>query len=254
MNSTITITFNSIPDLDTVFAFSDSLTGINIIETFKVSRSNPFESKRHNTDTFVNAIYYTQAFNLDYNWTSLYTINAYIDNDDGLAKILIIANNALSQFTLGTNTTSGALTAVIDNAVINNFSIDSVTISEADSDVCNKVKITVNTIETADTINLPISQAVTTNPFVFEYNRSGLIKIQLSNGDIVDNNDIYVPKLLSVDFDLNVYQTPTTGNLEVFRIASQGSLVFEYSLNNVDWQTNRNFTNLDVNDYTLYIT
>ena len=253
MNSIIRIKFNSIPAVDTVFSFSDSLSGVTLSETFKVLRSIGGEATIHDTELVTNASNYSNAISLDYNWTSLYNVGVFLDTD-GFYVVTILANNVNSQFTLVSNTTAGALTYEIENSVLNNFEIDTVTISEADSTPCDNVKITVATIDQADAITLPISQAVTTNPFVFEVLRSASItKIRMNKGSVVDEKSIIVPKLLSGDFLVDIYNTPTTGNMQVFRVASQGLLVFEYSINNVDWQSNTNFTNLSVGNYTLYI-
>ncbi|WP_299116948.1 hypothetical protein [uncultured Winogradskyella sp.] len=253
MNSTIEITFSSVPALDTVFAFTDSLTGMTITETFKDARTGIGESLRDSSSLQLTTNNYRNALNLDYNINNLYQISYFADVDSDWI-VFITANNAQSQFTLSTNTTSGAISAVINNSTINTFTIDSVTISEADSSPCDNVKFTVNTSETATNITTPISQAVSTNPFVFDHTRSDVAtKITMNKDTVVDTNSSLVPRLLAVDFDVNVANTPTTATVNVTRNTSAGLLIFEYSLDGSTWQSSSNFPNLEVGDYTMHI-
>lgn len=251
MNSQITITFNSVPPLGTTYSFTDSYTGVTLTETFVTLRAGVGESTRDASEQ-ITAQNYRNAINSDYNITALYQTGV-LANVGGQYVVTIIANNVQSQFTEVSNTTAGAISATISNTAVTNFTIDTVTIAQA-TNPCDNVEITVNTSETADNITMPLNQTVTTNPFVFTYPRSSNnIRIAMNKNGVSDSEIILVPKLLASDFNVQMFNSPSSADISVQRIAPSGLLSYEYSIDGTNFQTNQNFTGLALGNYTLTI-
>ena len=168
---------------------------------------------------------------------------------------------------------SGTITALPTNLpnasfVYNNFtgtpfSISDVTISEADSDPCNNVKLTVTTSIQASNITSPISGIVTTNPYVFTYPRgSNSFDVTMIASVDTSVRHMCVPKLLTTNVAVKVINTPSQGataniNVNLYQNITingvQYPLIFEYSLDNVTWQNVNSFTGLAVGNYTAYV-
>lgn len=259
MASSIEITFNSIPAADTVLSFTDSVRpSIPMILTFKAARTAIGECKIGSTNDG-QAINYQNAFNSDYNNTALYTLTLAISPS---VVLTIESNNVNSSFTLNSNTTSGALTTSIDNVTPPGvFAYDTVVISEAGSTPCTNVKFTVTTTEQADSIEFPISQAVATNPFVFETIRADAITLAMTKDSTQPIRKYRIPQLLSANIDVNVVNTPTGGTVTIVRnypLSDGGDtrifpLTFTYSLDGVNYQTSNSWSGIAAGSHTAYI-
>lgn len=248
-NSKISLRFNSVPlDGDTL-SFSDAISTVELTEVFKAVRTNSGESQL-GANTGALAYNFIQAFNLDYNLTSLYTVT-----QTSLAIVDIEAIFPESQFALILNDTLGAVVHTITNEVPPVvFTLDSITISESDVTPCDKVKITVTTNEQADSITSPINQAVTTNPFTVTIDRSELINVGVIKNGATASSNIKVPKLLSTYFSVDKIQTPSNASIVVNNTLPSNTLFsVQYSIDDVNYQTSNNFPSLDFGDYTLYI-
>ena len=249
-NSSITITFNSLPALNTGITVYDSYTGQAMAEIFKESRTGIGESECPQLlSKFVASYNYADALGLDYNNTSLYTIV----NSSGV--VTITANNPNSQFSIVANTTSGAVTSVINNVTPPiAFSLDSVTISEASINPCDKVKLTITTNEQADNLTSPISQVATANPIVVDVARQDRITVSVKRQGITRTSYVNVPKLISSFFIINVLNTPALASIKINTLFNYTpAFTLEYSLDNTNWQTSTSFYNLSEGNYTLYI-
>lgn len=259
MASIITVTFNSIPAADTVLQLADTLLLANddhLDEIFKALRTQVGEATAI-TDNNVSAGFYKKAINIDYNATNLYTITV-VSN-----VVTITANNPLSQFAETSNTTAGAVTVVINNDPFTAaITIDSVTVSEADSSPCDNVKLTVTVSEQADNINTPISQAVATNPFVFDTIRVDSVDVTMEKDSDLATQLLRIPKLLSTYIDIDIVNTPSGATVSAVRqfplsdLAIVGvifPLTFEYSLDNVLWQASNSWSGLAEGSHTLYV-
>lgn len=250
MATNIVLTFNSVPSIGTAITISDSFTGISMSETFVSERSAAYQSST-NFGGFVGAAAnYQTAFNLDYNNTSLYTVTR------SNKAVTITANNANSQFTVTSNTTAGAVTTVVNNEtppVV--LTLNSVAISEAASNPCDNVKITATTNVQADNINLPISQPVATNPFVFTVPRAESISVRFDKNSTNSNLiKVYAPKLLASYFDIQILNTPSLASITVNNtFPFTPSYNITYSLDDVTYQSSNTFTSLAEGSYTLYI-
>lgn len=256
-NTQITVTFNSNPGVNTGVTLVDSVRpSVNLVEQFRNNRNASGQCKI-GTDANATAQNYVQAFIADYNATGLYTVT-YIGG--GVVKIIASGN---SQFTETNNSTAGAVTVTISNGdPVVDIAITSVTLSEASTDPCNKIKITVNTNVTASGITSPISQSVNTNPFVFDHARSNLSTLQtaiiMTLDGKSDSEYIKIPKLLASFFNISTLDTPSGSSASVDFVDNASEQAFslynlEYSLDNTNWQTSKLFTGLTVDTYTAYI-
>lgn len=254
--SKIIIKINSIPNENTTLTIRDTLTGLSLVEHFVLIRTGlGFCPIGVNVNQ--QAGYYRNYFILDYNGTNLYEVT--VDGDE----VEILSRSEFSVFEIVLNNTGGAVTTVIDNVIANPvFVIDNVTSLEAAADPCDNVKLSVDTSTQADQINSPISQAVASNPFVFETLRADLITVEMENSGVSDTVKIRAPKLLTAYINLDILATPNGGTLTVNRIAPLNDngnidepliLKFTYSLDDVDYEISNSFTNLPAGNYTVYI-
>lgn len=203
-----------------------------------------------------SAINYAQAFNLDYNSTGVYEVTRTTN------VVVIKSTNANLSFSDEVVIPTGDATVTYNNTGTS-FSISDVTISEADSGPCNNVKVTVTTSIQASNISTPISAIVTTNPYVFTYPRgSSSFDITMIASGSIDLKTLLVPKLLTTNVAVGIINTPSqdaTANINVNlheNITINGveyPLVFEYSLDNVTWQSVNSYTGLAIGSYTAYV-
>lgn len=251
MASSITLTWVSLPAVDTEITIVDSLTSINMTEVFKAVRTQQGETPA-NLLAYLSAFSYVGSFGLDYNNTSLYTISR-----NG-TTVTITANNVNSQFSVTSNTTAGAVTTSISNeATSTPFEITGYTVTESLVSACDNVKVSVTTNEQADNIFTPINQTVTTNPFVFEMQRSdSLVTVTMEKDGVYEYFWLKAPKLLSSYFTINKVGTPSNAAISIDKgsvLSLSIDLGIQYSLDNSTWQTSNYFNNLPEGDYTLYI-
>lgn len=256
MATTVTVTFNSLPAVGTLIDLQDSLIvdPNNLKETFKLTRASVGDCVI-GIDVNDMAFTYRKTLQIDYNSTNLYDIQ-FSGN-----VVTITANNPLSQFSLVTDTTGAAATIVINNdPVVTPLTIDTITVSQADTVPCDNVKISATLSEQADNITSPISQAVTTNPFVFDTVRADEIELTFDKGALIATEKVRIPQLLTVFFDVIVTTNPSGGVVNVnrlFPLSDAGEnpllLTFEYSIDNVIFQVSNSYSGLAEGNYTMYI-
>ena len=260
--SEITITFSQ--DLSLEQQLQLILTDRNTLniaiatEKWKTLRSAPFQvtiGVPTATAGERSAINYAQAFNLDYNSSSFYEIVQTSNEVTIKSKSTAITFTPVFIF--------GHVTSVVTNYTGEIFSITDVAISEADSDPCNNVKLTVTTSIQASNITRPISGIVTTNPYIFTYPRiTSPIVVEMIESENRDSKSIFIPKLLTENVTVQIINTPSqnaTANINVNlneNITINGvqyPLIFEYSLDNVTWQSVNSYTGLAIGSYTAYV-
>ena len=237
MATNIEITFSSLPAVDTVLSITDSYTGLTYLETFKASRTALGECA---IGSFVSetAQNYQNAFNNDYNASLLYTTQLIVFP---IAKLIITAVNPNSQFSIASNTTSGAVTTSIDNVTPPTvFDFTEILVNPASvGTICDDVEFSVETNEQSDNILFPINQAVSTNPFVFEYPRIGNITIEMEKDGSTILQKYRIPKLLSSYIDIQIVNTPNNASVTAVRLSPLTDnetpsaifpLTFEYGL------------------------
>lgn len=255
--SKIVLKFNSVPTAGTIIEIEDSYTGIPMIETFLVDRTGIGETII-GLDTTHQMNFYGSTFALDYNNSFLYNLSYNNFTDE----LTITAELPQTQFSVNTNTTAGAVTTTITNEVVApTFDFDTILALEA-IDACNDVKLSLLMSEQADTINQPISQAVASNPFVFETTRIDSLVVQMQKGANIISQTLRMPKLLASYIDIDILGTPSGATVTVnrlFPLSDNGPiselflLTFEYSLDNVIWQSSNSWSGLAEGNHTIYI-
>jgi hypothetical protein len=254
--STVEITFVSVPNVGDELVIGNDLVspGGNIGETFQTLRQQFNESTIGSTEA-ESAFFYQQAVSLDYNSGGLYTITLFG------ATVTIEAVQDGVAFSEDTNTSSGRITTVITNeAATPALTIDTVAFSEADSDPCNNIKVTVTTSELATKVTSPVEvDPNVANPFIFDWVRAVEINIACETATLSVDEDHQLPDILSVaSTTLTVVGTPTGAILTVTHTSSF-LLDLEYQLENVTtsttgaWQDSNIFTGLTDENYIVHI-
>lgn len=250
MGSIVRFEFSGQPIATTAIEISNSLTTENLQAEFRASTTLGYVAI--GSTVFQTMFNLANHLDIYYNNTNLYKFT--FDYDNEYVYLESEVDNAV--FTVVSNNSNITIT-IINDAIVTPFTLDSLTISEADSSPCDNVKINVTTNEQADNINTPISQPIASNPYSFDTaRRGGLIKMQLEKDGTLINHSFLVPKLLSAYFKINDFSTPSSGIISVEKISPltlTTLLEIEYSINNTDWQSSGYFNNLSEGDYTLYI-
>ena len=246
--SKITITFNSVPSVDSVVTFYDDFLDSNFIETFKTNRLSNFQSKI-GTSASETALNYYNSLNVDYNSIGVYNISI-IGN-----SVTVEAKQDNVTFSEITNTTSGAVTtSAVNETVLPSLTIDSISYSSSDADNCNYVKVTVTTSELATSISSPVVvDPNTSNPFSFDWIRGTNIDITCTNGTTSDSENITTPSVLAIgNVVVDIFNTPTGGNVTI-NVSNKSGLSLQYSLDNSTWQTSNVFPGLLEGTFTIYV-
>jgi hypothetical protein len=269
MASTITISFVSIPaDGETITLFNPLYNTLNGLETFKAQRINPFESSTASTIPSVAfvASNYAQSFQVDYDSTDLFEVQ--FNSADNSVVIQSDDDNVFDGF----NISNSFATAVVTNTPsVTSLIITNVSYSPSTSSPCSKVKVRIDTNIAFTEITEPITATQTAATFIeFEFSRSLFYPIAINTLDsrtatrslLFQNTP---PFILGNELVISEASTPQGVNLSVAysTIINTSSasverrgfsvFVFEYSLNNVDFQTSNTFTGLLNGTYTIYV-
>lgn len=257
--STIILSFNSLPSVDDILEFSNDKQASNILEVFKTLRIAGNQSTI-GTDIEGCILEYESAINYDYN-NGLNGSQYTISFDLVLETLTIEAIQDNVVFAEVTNTTGGAITAVIDNqTVAPTLTIDAVTFSQSTStNYCKIIKVSVDTNVLATSVSSPVViNPNADNPFSFDYARGGNITITCTDGITVATQTVTLPDVLrSSNISVSVFNTPNGGNATINLSASYGltlSYQVEDSLGNLSgWQTSNIFSSLTNDVYTVYV-
>lgn len=268
--SVITLTFNSDPvHLNYVefkyFIQNNPIFNSSVRERWQTPPRASAQSIQLDTPTAIPgeraAIQFVTYFNLDFNSFNTFTVNRILNE----VTIEIAGNFGFSDFD-----GDGWVTALIDNGAGSNPTIDSVVYSEADSNPCDNIKITITANEVIDeyAIQSTSGTVVTTgnldNPIIVNLPRDQQHKFKFIDPDgpaiffPSQSQSIYVPRIYSSNIQITV--TPGLTGGTVTAVVNQSliwmpipSLQFEYSLNDSDWQSSNSFTGQLNGDYTMYI-
>ncbi len=253
--STVTYLFNSLPSVDEQITITNDLSTTPILEVFKALRGDNAQSSI-GIETTDSAFNLNAALNADYTSGGLYTIIW-----DTVDSVIITALQDGVTFVETTNTTGGAVTVTINNeAGTPELTIDTVAYSEADSDPCNNIKVTVTTSELATKITSPVEvDPNNDNPFIFDWVRAVTVDIDCETATLSVSEEHTFPDILSVaSTTLTVVGTPTGATLTVTH-TSTFLLDLEYQLENVttatttDWQDSNIFSGLTDENYIIHI-
>lgn len=203
---------------------------------------------------FISANYKT-AFDLDYNASSLFTVvNTNGAINSGLGTVVITANYSGAVF--GSLSENIDATITIENeSALPVIQIDEIILSEATTNKCQYAKVNVETSLLATKIISPISvDPNTDNPFSFDWIRGQTFNVIVEDADGNQaTQSVTTPSVLSADnFTITANNSPNGGTAVISSFGLTG-LELEYSLNNIDWQSENVFTGLTIGDYTAYV-
>ncbi len=265
-NAKIILTFHNDLLLNQGIGFTTKETGSN----FSINMSFVWKNLRagfgqvtigtpvFESDGERSAISFVEAFNLDWNWQGLqYNVTR---NVNVVTIEWKFGNKEFSGFfcTSDMNTNPkppiNSVTAEIfaEDPAIN---IINTNFQQATNNACQNVKIVVQTnINIKNVISPIISNNINNNTFSFDYFRGQetTITVEDYNGNL-SNVLCIIPSILSPnDFNLQLNTGPGVTTLIAENNISQG-LIFEYSLDNLAWQTSNTFSGLAAGNYTLYV-
>ena len=247
-NSKVVITFNILPDVGNRLEISNTLSANNIREDFVSSRY------ANNKTTIGNDIYecafnYAQAVQDDYN-TGLYIVTV----NSNIVTIEAIQNGVV--FAEVINSTGGDVTTSLFNELpIEELIITDISFSEADSDPCNTVKVSVTTNNLATEVSSPlVINPNVDNPFTFDWVRAVNINIACNNLDGNTNRYSQLPDILSTaTTTVDIYNTPTGANITVTHDSSY-LLDLEYSLDSSGiWQSSSVFNGVSEGNHNVEV-
>lgn len=268
--SSILITFNSDPVTTKTLSFDRANFAppanlVTLIETFKnLPRSASYLIEILDetiTPGETSAIEFTKYFNIDYGYSGLYTAILVDVN-----KVLISTDDPNAQFGFY-NFACDFATAVIDNGTETYLEVEAAVFAEA-VNPCDNVELSLLTNVLATVVKdngIEIVNPNAANPFIVDVVRELPHIYTLKDAD---NNEITYPSNISVPIwipklyaaNVNISISPgLAGNTVNINISlgntyvANPALVFEYSLNDIDWQSENIFTGQAEGDYTMYI-
>lgn len=139
--------------------------------------------------------------------------------------------------------------------VENPISITNVSFSEAATNKCQKVQVTVTTSELATKINAPFQlNGNTQNPFSFEWIRGQIITLEVENSSGgKGTKSITIPPMLNAsDFSVQVNNSPNGASVIVNNSVITG-LSLQYSKDNIYWQNSNVFSGIAAGNHTVYV-
>jgi len=264
--SKVTIVFNQAPASGHYIYIKEISKNINIIEMFKEQRLAPSQAvlpmfqlaDETNPDRYIGyaSENYKNAFNLDYNSTNLFTITSINGPiHTGTGTVIIESNYSGANFSLMHNDVYAAVVTITNETAIPEIKILNTDFSNATTNQCQNVKVNIETTILATKILSPIVvNPNTDNPFSFDWLRGQTINIIVedSNGKR-DNKSVTTPSVLTAEnFTITSTNSPNGGTAIIVPIGLSG-LELEYSLDNIDWQSENVFSGLEIGDYTVYI-
>lgn len=258
-NSRIVIDFLAVPGVNQFLNINESKLGLNINFVFKNTRNGvgivaiPKYVAGHGYNTYISNNY-RDAFNLDFNAANLFTITSTIGSYlSGIGSVTIEANYPDADFVENGKTISASL-AIYNETGATPINFDSYTFSAATTPNTHaRVNITTSVLATA--VNSPVViDPNTNNPFYVDVLRgsTNIFEVENAEGSIASMS-IIAPKVLDVNnFNVNVSSSPNGGTVTIEEKV-YSALTLQYSIDNVDYQTQNTFIGLLSGDYTLYI-
>ncbi|GIZ08381.1 hypothetical protein [Flavobacterium sp. UMI-01] len=257
--SKIRIEFITVPAENSVLQFTDTSFGTPLVmrEVFKTTRTTSMQAKLpRKTGSFYHEYMpynYRDAFVLDYNFFGYFTnVVTRGSTGTGTGSIEITATYPGAQFQL-IEKPEGVNVVITNEDVAPIFEFVSAGYSTASSPQTH-VRLNVETSVLATKIVSPVVANNTDNPFYLDLIRgsSGWLNLEDANGN--DIGTFYkMPDVLDpANFSININATPFGGTVTITE-KNITDLVLEYSLDNIDFQSENIFSGLLVDDYTLYI-
>lgn len=205
------------------------------------------------------AINFVAAFNLDYN--SLAQFEVTRTENVVVIKALSPIHEFIAAGVYETSSLEDEISGVafdIENFAGTVFLVESVTFSEADTNPCGMIKVTVEMSSDPSEITTPVNYETTDNPLEFEWIRGQSILISVrSEDDVYATKTVRTPNILDpTRLSINLNYTPSGGTATAnYNTLGEFSpqLAIEYSLDGTTWQSTTQFAGLTEGDYTLYV-
>jgi len=256
-NSKITITFGADADVADWLSFKYRLIGdtveTTLLETFVLNRVQNYQITAPpviSLDGTDSATRYVDAFNIDYNGFSAFTVSR-------------VANEVTIQFTsdlyefLDFQTNFPSITSIIENFTPSTFSLVSAITSASVTDVCGKYQLDVTATEPIKSLIINGQTVTVDTPNVLK--TIGLTRAVPFTISMVDVSDlvVYVGDFLfglldSGNIVVNAVNSLIGATVTV-NITNVDNLVLEYSLDNVNWQDSNIFTGQGLGTKFLYV-
>lgn len=263
--SSITLTFTGVPNINDFINIREQTLGLNLYENFVESRlyTGQVTIPTFSPDDGIHpdryfgfiSTNYKNAFNLDHNATSRFTVTSTNDAvNTGTGTVTITANYPNAFFEVIYNYAPVSV-AIVNQAVIPNFSISNVEFSTEVGDEASRCKVNITTNHLATKLLQPfVVNPNTQNPIVFSSYRgsSFTVEVEDSNG-LRASQVITMPAYLYIDnFTLDINNSPNGATVVVTNVNSSG-LVLQYSLDNITWQSSNIFTGLEAGIYNFWV-
>ena len=256
MPSKITLLFNSVPNAGSLLALQNSLGVNGLTETFEAVRTAAFQSGI-DADLLTTVLNYRQAFEADYNTSSLYTTEwdgAFTIDVTHPDKFYFEMSSVIIQDEFGV--TAFYVTATItDTDDLITINIDDVSFSEATS-ACTDVQmdITTDVLAVKYRINGGADVINAANPFDFEHIRGAFINLEVENAEgNTDTQNIQVPQTLSAsNTTVSILNAPSGATVTI-NVSNATGLTLTYSLDNITFQSSNIFSGIVPDDYTAYV-
>lgn len=198
---------------------------------------------------------YANAFNLDYNISSLFTVVSFPGEiNSGLGTVIITAKYSNAVFD-NVDYNNDAEITIENEFALPEFSITGITFSAASTNKCQNVKVNVTTNHLATKIISPVSvDPNIANPFSFDVLRSQLVNIIARDiNGLQVSQTITTPSYLNANnFNIVANNSPN-GATAVINNTGLSGLTLQYSLDNATWQSSNVFPGLEAGDFTAYI-
>lgn len=194
-----------------------------------------------------SAINYFAAISLDFNSTNFYTISRELN------IVTITVNSPYYGFHLPQS--NGTVTFEIVNNTSDPFSVTSVNFLPADTNQCNRIKMSIQTSSLAIQMLSPVEVlSNNSNPLIIEVFRSQVGDIILKNvaGTQITRSFQSPDTLNASNFSLTINPSPNGGTVVINSINVSG-LTLEYSLDNATWQSSNIYAGLIADSYTMHV-
>lgn len=201
------------------------------------------------------AINFAAAFNADHNTTGLYEVTV-----SGILVTIASTIPGVDFSDFSSNVGTEMISPSLHNYSGDVFSLTSLVFSEATTNPpCTHYKVTIETSVLTDSVSGTVSIVDNEdNPFSFELLRGQSFNITLTAEDGQTINIVrstsQVPKALNVgNFNISVANGVGGAILTIVPLVDYNLQEIEYSLDDVNWQEENQFTGLLEGEYTLYV-
>jgi hypothetical protein len=247
MASKLTISLSGVPQEN---SFIELRVGFlnNIRETFKDLRISPFQSSIGN-DTSITTFALYSAIVADYNISNLFVILYNVSNnsisiehpDEDFFKLEYVNDQ-----------TGGLLNFSVENTA-NPVVIDfqDVSFSTSDVDTCGNIKVTITTNVLAVKYKINrIEYPNINNPFTLDLLRSSLANITIEgfNGTTSQRTLDIPSNLVTANISVSYVNSPSGATVNIL-VTDTNLLELEYSLDNVNWQSNNSYSGILPGNY-----